>query len=92
MHAILLSVTIEPGHDQDAQAQLEGVVVPRVREAPGVIAGYWTRSADGTHGTSMVIFGSEESARAGAEQAQNMPRPDFITFDSVEVREVVAQL
>ena len=92
MHALFVNVTIEPGHDDDAQAQLDTVVVPRVREAPGVTAGYWTRSTDGAHGASMVIFESEESARAAGEQAQNMPRPDFITFDSIEVREVVAQI
>jgi heme-degrading monooxygenase HmoA len=92
MHALLVSVTIEPGHDEEAQAQLETVVLPRVREAPGVIAGYWTRATDGAHGASMVIFESEESARAGGEQAQNMPRPAFITFDSIEVREIVAHL
>jgi len=90
MHALLVSVTIKPGHDEEAQAQLETVVVPRVRETPGVIAGYWTRSTDAAHGASMVVFESEGSARAAAEQAQNMPRPDFITFDSIEVREVVA--
>lgn len=40
----------------------------------------------------MILFESEEAARAGADMAQNSPRPDFVTFDTVEVCEVVAQV
>jgi quinol monooxygenase YgiN len=90
MHAILVSVTIEPGHDEEAQAQLDGTVVPMVKQAPGVISGYWMRSSDGRHGSSVVLFENEEAARAAADMVPNQPRPDFITFDPIEVREVVA--
>jgi quinol monooxygenase YgiN len=90
MHALLVSVTIEPGHDEDAQAQLDGTVVPMVKQAPGVISGYWMRSSDGQNGTSVVLFENEEAAGAAADMIPNQPRPDFITFSSVEVREVVA--
>jgi heme-degrading monooxygenase HmoA len=92
MHALLVNVAIDAGHDQDAQTQLETNVVPRVKEAPGVISGHWLRSADGRHGTSVILFETEDAARAGAEMAQSVPQPDFIHFDSVEVREVVAQI
>ena len=92
MNALLVNVTIDAGHADDAQTELETNVVPRVKEAPGVVSAYWMRSADGTHGSSVVLFESEGAARAGAEMAQNTPRPDFIHFDSVEVREVVAQI
>ena len=92
MHALLVTVSIEPGRGEEAQAQLEGNVIPRVKETPGVLSGYWTRSSDGQHGSSMVLFESEEAARAAADNIPNIPRPDFITFDSVEVSEVVAQV
>jgi hypothetical protein len=40
----------------------------------------------------MVIFESEENARQAADQVQaNMPPGDAVTFESAEVREVVAQ-
>jgi quinol monooxygenase YgiN len=90
MHALLVNVTIEPGHDEDAQAQLETNVVPMAKQAPGVISGAWTRSSDGQHGSSFVLFENEEAARAAKDMIPNVPRPDFITFDSIEVREVVA--
>jgi hypothetical protein len=52
------------------------------------VAGYWVRLAEGK-GTSIVVFESEEAARAMAEQVT--PPPDgSVTADSVEVGEVVA--
>ena len=92
MHAVVVSVSIGPGHAEEAQAHLESNVVPRVKESPGLVSGYWTRSVDGTHGSALVVFESEDNARAAAETIPNAPRPDFITFDSVEVHEVVAQI
>ena len=40
----------------------------------------------------ITIFESEEGARQGAEMAQNAPRPDFITFDSIDVLEVIGHV
>jgi hypothetical protein len=90
MHALVVNVSIQPGHSEEAQAELETNVVPRVKEAPGVVAAYWASSPDGAHGTSMVLFESEATAKAGADMARNGPRPDFVTFDKLEVCEVVA--
>jgi hypothetical protein len=78
------------GGAEEARAFLESNIVPRVKETPGAVSGYWTHSSDGEHGSGMVLFETEEAARAGAEAMPNMPRPDFVTFDNVEVREVVA--
>jgi hypothetical protein len=92
VHALLVTVSIDPGRGEEAQAQLESNVVPRVKETPGVVSGYWTRSSDGQHGSSIVLFENEQAARAAAEAIPNIPRPDFITFDTIEVGEVVAQI
>ncbi len=92
MYAVLVTASVDPGRDEEATAQLQTQVVPRVKEAPGVVSGYWTRSADGEHGLAVVLFEDEETARASAETIPNTPRPDFIRLDNVEVREVVAQL
>ncbi len=92
MHAVIVTATIEPDRAQEAQAQLEANVLPRVKETPGLVAGYWTRSGDGQRGLSLVLFESEQAARAAAELPRSMPPPDFVTIDSVEVREVIAQV
>jgi hypothetical protein len=85
MHAVVVNVTI---NDPDAAtAALRDQVVPQVKGAPGFVAGYWV-GLDGGRGTSVVVFESEDAARSAAAQAQ--APGDFVTFDSVEVGEVVA--
>ncbi len=87
MHAVVVRVTVRDV--ETAQTGLQEQVVPRVRQSPGFVAGYWTRS-DG-QGLSMVVFESEEDARQAADQVKaNMPPGDAVTLDDVEVREVVA--
>jgi hypothetical protein len=84
MHAVVPRVTI---NDQEAsEKQLREVVVPGVKQAPGFVAGYWTRKDD--TGMSMVIFESEDVANQMAERLPSM-LPEGVTLESVEVREVV---
>jgi hypothetical protein len=87
VHALVVTSTL---HDPDAAvAFARDQVVPRVSGAPGLVAGYWVRVAE-NKGTSIVVFESEEDARAMAEQVT--PAPDgSVTPDSVEVGEVVAE-
>lgn len=85
MHAVVVKVTIQ---DQEAsEATLREQVVPGVSQAPGFVAGYWTRKDN--HGLSMVIFESEEAANGMSERVPGMI-PDTVTLEDVEVREVVA--
>jgi hypothetical protein len=85
MHAVVLNVTVT---DADAAtAALRDQVVPQVSGAPGFVAGYWIRLDEG-RATAVVVFESENAARSAAAQAQ-LP-DDSLTFDSIEVGEVVA--
>jgi hypothetical protein len=85
MHAVVLNVTI---HDADAaERALKNEVVPRASQARGFVAGYWLSMPNGT-GTSILVFDNQDAASAMAEQAQ--PPGDFITFDRLEIAEVVA--
>ena len=88
MHAVVARVTI--GDFEQAGPDLRERIVPRVKGAPGFVTGYWTRAEDGTNGLSMLVFESEDQARAAAEMIRNGPPPATVTFESVEVREVVA--
>ena len=86
MHAVVVRVTIS---DQEvAQRHLEEQVVPGMSQAPGFVAGYWTRKDDNS-GLAMVIFESEDAAEAMRERAPSMT-PDEVTIEDIEVREVVA--
>lgn len=86
MYAVVVRVTI--GDDSDGAAtRLREDVVPRVSQAPGFVAGYWTRKD--SSGLSMLVFESEEAARNAEERvAANVP--DAVTLEGTEVREVVA--
>jgi hypothetical protein len=87
MHAVLVKVSISDV--ENAQKELRETIVPRVSQLPGFVTGYWTRSDDGSNGRSMIVFESEEAARTAADQiGANVP--EGVTFDSAEVREVVA--
>ena len=88
MHAVVVKVNI---HDFDtAREGLVTEVVPRVSQAPGFVAGYWTRSDDSTNGLGMVVFESEENARAAASMIESQAPDEGVTLEGVEVREVVA--
>ena len=85
MHAVVVRVTIND--EQAATERLRSEVVPRISEAPGFVAGYWTRKE--REGLSMVIFESEEHARQASELVPEMVF-EHVTLDDVDVREVVA--
>ena len=88
MHAVVVRATI---NDREAaEKRLRDEIVPRVAQLPGVVAGYWTR-ADGSEGLSMVVFESEDAARAAADQVPQMVS-ESVTLESVEVRQVVAKV
>jgi hypothetical protein len=85
MHAVVAKVEITD--PEPAEKMLREEVVPRVTQAPGFVGAYWIQHADNT-GTSVVVFESEEQARAGAPTPG--PGGPGVTFTSVEFGEVVA--
>jgi len=85
MYAVVVRVTVNDA--ERGQEELVSKVVPAVSQAPGFVAGYWTRSGDS--GLSMVVFDSEDAARQMAERVPQTV-PEFVTFEEAEVREVVA--
>jgi hypothetical protein len=92
MHALIVRVTI---HNADRTREvLNSQVVPQVSGAPGFEKGYWTWSTGGgaLNGLSMIIFDSEENARAAGDRVSAIAANagDDVTLDGTEVREVVA--
>jgi len=85
MHALVVSATV---NDREAAAQaLHDEVVPRISQARGFVAGYWLGMPGGS-GLSVLVFDSQDAASAVAEHLQ--PPGEFVTFDRVELAEVVA--
>jgi hypothetical protein len=85
VHAVVVKVKI---NDQEAaDSHLREQVVPGASQAPGFVAGYWTRKDNS--GLGMVVFDSEDAANRMSEQVPSMV-PDAVTLEDVEVREVAA--
>jgi hypothetical protein len=85
MYAVVVNVTLS---DPEASLkELQEEVVPRAKQAPGFVTGYWTRK-DNT-GLSMIVFESEEEARAMSERMPTMV-PEHVSLQGVEIREVAA--
>jgi hypothetical protein len=92
MYALVVRVTI---HNADRTREvLTSQVVPQISAAPGFKSGQWTWSTGGgeLNGLSMIIFDTEENARAAGERIRAVAEsaPDDVTLEGTEVREVVA--
>jgi hypothetical protein len=85
MHAVVVRVTIND--PESSESALREQVVPRISQAPGFIAAYWTRKDN--NGLSMSVWQSEDAAQKASEIVRSVA-PDGVSVESVEVREVVA--
>ncbi len=90
MHAVVVRSTL---HDVErARTFLTEQTLPRLRQAPGLVAAQWVR-LDENSGTSMLTFESEEAAQAAVEQlSNNQPPADALTIESVQIGEVVERI
>jgi hypothetical protein len=87
MHAVVVRSTLH--NAEEARNFLRNQGIPRISQAPGFVSGHWVR-LDESNGTSMIVFESEDAARGGAEMLKSNPPPgELVTFNSIEVGEVV---
>ena len=93
VHALLVTVSIDPSGMDEVAEQLRSRVVPAVKQSPGLVAGYWLSPKEGNgalEGYSVVVFDDEESAKKAEEMAKSSPLAPGVKFTGFEIREVVA--
>ena len=88
MHAALVSVRVESEAQEAAQAMLREQIVPMVAASPGFVAGYWLEVRDDV-GLTILVFDTEENARAAAPAVGPAPAPGA-TVEDVDLRGVIA--
>jgi heme-degrading monooxygenase HmoA len=89
MHAAVTRVTVTEG--EAATKFLREGIVPRISQAPGFVTGYWVRLEGGDQGTSVIVFESEDAARAAADQIRESTDSNpGVSLNDVTVGEVVA--
>jgi|SoiMetStandDraft_2_1073263.scaffolds.fasta_scaffold492443_2 hypothetical protein len=91
MHAVVGQVEIT-GQASEAQKVLDEFVVPNAKALAGFRGGTWARAVDAGTGHSLLLFDTEEAARAAAARiAEGPPAGAPVRFVSTTVCEVVAQ-
>jgi len=91
MYAVVVNVSIAGGQFAAARKALNEQVVPRVKQAPGFVKGYWTVNDDSSQGTSMILFRTKQDADNASTMVRNNPPPPGVSLNSAEVREVIAE-
>ncbi len=90
MYANIVEVEVDPAADPKRRALYE-VVIPRVKQLPGVISGHWFEPVEGK-GLSVVTFGTEDDAKQALERMGlkigSSPGPG-VTVQRVDTREVI---
>jgi hypothetical protein len=90
MYAVVQMVSIS--EYEQARKLLHDEVLPTVQAIPGFVTGHWLAPVDGT-GMSVVVFETEAEAHALADQmAPGRQINDYVTVQSVEVREVAGSV
>lgn len=89
MFAVVVREAGDPAKIDRSAAIVSENVAPRVREAPGFVSALWMSDRAGKT-LNVLVFSSEETARAGLETARSTPRPPFMSVESVDVFSVLA--
>ena len=84
MYAVVGRSTIQDFDQARKFLREEGI--PRLSQMPGFVSGHWVRLGE-NGGASMIIFETEEAARAAKERFETDPPPS-VTPVSIEIGEV----
>ena len=92
MHANVVEVAVDPSVDPERKG-LHEVVIPRVRQLPGLVAAFWLEPVD-DKGLSIAVFETEDAARGAMEtmgiKVGATPAPG-VTVERVQTREVIGR-
>ncbi|MEX0684321.1 MAG: hypothetical protein WD904_12520 [Dehalococcoidia bacterium] len=93
MYAVVGQVKVDASREDEARKALGEIVVPQAKSLSGFAGGTWLRAAQDDRGISVLLFESEEDARAAVERmrSQGPPPGTPATFVSADLFEVVAQ-
>jgi len=89
MYAVVIRETGPREAIEGGAELLNASLLPRVRAAPGIISASFM--SDG-HGATLnvLVFDTEEAARAALELTRSAPRPGFLQLESADLNLVLA--
>ena len=90
MYALVVRERGQADQINTSGQRVQANVLPRARQAPGIVSGFWmTDMAGGT--LNVMVFEGEDAARSALEPVRTAPRPPSMQVESVDVYEVLAQ-
>ena len=89
MYAVVVRETGQREAIEGSAELLNASLLPRVRQAPGIVSASFMSDGDGAT-LNVLVFESEEAARAALELTRNAPRPGFLQLESADVYLVLA--
>ena len=89
MYAVVVRETGDREAIEGSADLLNASLMPRVRQAPGVVSASFLSDGDGAT-LNVVVFESEDAARAALELTRNAPRPGFLRLESADLYQVLA--
>ena len=89
MYAVVVRETGQRDAIEGSEELLKANLLPRVREAPGVVSASFMSEGEG--GTlNVLVFETEEAAQAALQLTRNAPRPGFLELESADLYRVLA--
>jgi hypothetical protein len=89
MYAVVVRETGEREAIEGSAELLTASLLPRVRAAPGIVSASFM--SDGAGATlNVLVFESEEAARAALQLTRSAPRPGFLQLESADLHLVLA--
>ena len=95
MHGMVVQVKIDSDRFDEAEQGLNEMVVPTVKAHPGFVRGTWVHDRSRGRGIGIVVYESEDAAKAAMamfEQMRAAPEAanDPVTVESAELYAVGA--
>ena len=89
MYAVVVRETGQRDAIEGSAELLKASLLPRVREAPGVVTASFMSDGQGAT-LNVLVFETQEAAQAALELTRNAPRPGFLKLESADVYLVLA--
>ena len=89
MYAVVVRETGQREAIEGSAELLTSNLLPRVREAPEIVSASFMSDGEGAT-LNVLVFESEEAARAALQLTRNSPRPGFLELESADLYQVLA--
>ena len=90
MYAVVVRERGQADQINTSGQHVQANVLPRARQAPGIVSGFWMTDQAGAT-LNVMVFESEDAARSALEPVPTAPRPPSMQVESADVYEVLAR-